>query len=302
MKLSCALVLTLTNLVIATPFSFSVKGSGSTPTGTFGIVQPVAAKTSYSGGFSKASSSSSARGFVPPTQAVGQNVAVAPQAFASAVAEQKPVSQYLEPSSQPSVSQDTSKTEFFVSNVKEDSLAEQTPYKPNSSSDSNTQELTPINPTVQASLGVYDSSKQSNQQSWEFNEKNGASQSNQAPYVGGFGGPSVSSNDAVYLGGFGGPSGVLKPNEYVKPNTLGLSQSENKYSSTAQAGGIHAEQSGASTHYSETQKNVYEQAGFQTQASANAQANAAATASAEWIYKRQPASLGFAANNVFGRS
>ncbi|KPJ16754.1 hypothetical protein RR48_10353 [Papilio machaon] len=67
MKLSCALVLTLTNLVIATPYSFSVKGSGASakaeaatsPYGQFGVVKPVASKTSgFSGTFSKSSSSS----------------------------------------------------------------------------------------------------------------------------------------------------------------------------------------------------------------------------------------------------
>ncbi|XP_013176333.1 PREDICTED: mucin-2-like [Papilio xuthus] len=67
MKLSCALVLTLTNLVIATPYSFSVKGSGASAKaeaatssfGQFGVVKPVAPKTTgFSGSFSKSSSSS----------------------------------------------------------------------------------------------------------------------------------------------------------------------------------------------------------------------------------------------------
>ncbi|CAK1602022.1 unnamed protein product [Parnassius mnemosyne] len=114
MKLSCALVLTLTNFVIATPFSFSAKGSGASakagavtaPFGTFGVVQPVASNAGYTGSFSKSSSLSSASGgtalspgsfsynsaqdnrapwpgygtsFTTQAQAVGQNVLTFPQ-------------------------------------------------------------------------------------------------------------------------------------------------------------------------------------------------------------------------------
>ncbi|XP_013135072.1 PREDICTED: mucin-12-like [Papilio polytes] len=122
MKLSCALVLTLTNLVIATPFSFSVKGSGASakaeaatsPFGQFGVVQPVASKTSgFSGTFSKASSSSYAsssasssssafnynagqigtaslgygsQGLLVPNKNVGPQVVTVPQATAFATA------------------------------------------------------------------------------------------------------------------------------------------------------------------------------------------------------------------------
>ncbi|XP_068626736.1 streptococcal hemagglutinin-like [Battus philenor] len=66
MKLSCALVLGLTNLVIATPFSFSVKGSGASakagavaaPLGTFGLVHPIASTAAnYPGSTSKFSTS-----------------------------------------------------------------------------------------------------------------------------------------------------------------------------------------------------------------------------------------------------
>ncbi|CAG4978742.1 unnamed protein product [Parnassius apollo] len=114
MKLLCALVLTLTNLVIATPFGFSVKGSGASakagavtaPFGIFGVVQPVASNAGYRGSFSKPSSSISASGgtalgsssfshnsaqdnrapwpgygtsFTTQAQAVGQNILTFPQ-------------------------------------------------------------------------------------------------------------------------------------------------------------------------------------------------------------------------------